>query len=78
MHRLTFVLHTTGQWYAIMAEARKLYGTAWRSQSHVRRKLSNSFTASKGISVWFEVPDPAFATWIAVKHAVIAQTGTGK
>lgn len=78
MHRLTFVLHNTAQWYAIMAEARKLYGKTWRSQSHVRRKLTNTYTAPKGVTVWFEVPDPAFATWVAVKHAVIAHTGTGK
>lgn len=77
MHRMTFLLADTSQWYAIMQEARSLYGKTWRSQSHVRRKLQRKLKTQL-IPVWFEVPDPAFATWIAVKHAVIAKTEAGK
>lgn len=76
MHRITFEIASTGTWYAIMKEARALYGTNWRSQSHVKRKLERWGT--KMVPVWFEVPDPAFATWIAVKHAVIATLAPGK
>lgn len=76
MHRITFQIAHTNTWYAIMKEARALYGTNWRSQAHVKRKLDRWGT--KMVPVWFEVPDPAFATWIAVKHAVIAHSVAGK
>ena len=77
MHRIYFELSDVEVWYAIMAECRALYGKDWRTQSHVRRKLSNPW-ASKAQRVWFEVPDVAFATWIAVKHAVITRIAPNK
>lgn len=73
MHKLYFELATLDQWYAIMREARAQFGKNWRSQSHVRRKLSRSMvwgTTSNTERVWFEVPDPKFGTWVAIKHAV--------
>ena len=76
MHRITFDISNTSTWYAIMKEARALYGTNWRSQSHVKRKLER--WGASVVPVWFEVPDPAFATWVAVKHAVIAHSVVGK
>jgi hypothetical protein len=34
--------------------------------------------AQATLPVWFEVPDSAFATWVAVKHAVIANLVAAK
>ena len=81
MHRIWFQLHTVKEWYAIMKEARAMFGTNWRTQSRVKRRLEH--TALWGISlqpvpVWFEVPDETFATWVAVKHAVISLPLPGK
>lgn len=78
MHRITFTLATTAQWYAVMREARSLYGTSWRSQPHVKRKLERSKYNMQPIQVWFEVPDSKFATWVAVKLAVIAEPAPNK
>ena len=81
MHRIWFRLHTTKEWYAVMNEARAMFGKNWRTQSRVKRRLEH--TTLWGISlqpvpVWFEVPDQTFATWVAVKHAVIAMPPPGK
>jgi hypothetical protein len=72
MHRVMFQIANTTQWYAIMKEARTLYGKNWRGQPHVKRRLERNRWNHGLVPVWFEVPDPAFATWVAVKHAVIA------
>ena len=81
MHRIWFRLHTVKEWYAIMKEARAMFGTNWRTQSRVKRRLEH--TSLWGVSlqpvlIWFEVPDQTFATWVAVKHAVIAIPPPGK
>jgi hypothetical protein len=59
------------QWYSIMRECREWFGKNWRTQGRVKRKLANSYNAKPflqhPIPVWFEVPDPRFATWISVK-----------
>lgn len=78
MHRIVFELVDTAQWYAIMREARTLYGKNWRSQSHVKRKLDRNSWNKASIPVWFEVPDLNFATWVAVKHSVIVNRVAGK
>lgn len=72
MHRIYFDLGTVESWYAIMREARAMYGRNWRSQSHVKRKLTRTWAMSNQTErVWFEVPDPEFGTWCALKLAVI-------
>ena len=82
MHKLYFELSTTDQWYAIMREARAQFGSKWRSQSHVKRRLdrASSIWGMPGAKerVWFEVPDPAFGTWVAIKHAVQQVQPPGK
>lgn len=79
LHRLVFELTTTEQWYSIIREANQLYGrNNWRGQSHVRRKLQANHWAQKTVKVWFDVPDPAFASWVAVKHSVIARVQANK
>jgi hypothetical protein len=82
MHRIWFQLHTVKEWYAVMKEARAMFGKNWRTQSRVKRRLENNnlwgLNVTQTVPVWFEVPDPAFATWVAVKHAVIAGVVGGK
>jgi len=78
MHRITFMLKDTKQWYAIMREARALYGKTWRSQPHAKRRLDRYRWTQSTERVWFEVPDPAFASWCAVKLAVEATIATNK
>ena len=71
LHRFWFVVRTHQQWYDIMRECREWFGKSWRGMSKVRRKLNAKYSASGvAIPVWFEVPDPRFATWISVKHSL--------
>jgi hypothetical protein len=73
MHKLYFELRSVDQWYAIMREARAQFGTNWRSQRHVKRRLEKNQvwrSSNTTEAIWFEVPDPKFGTWIAIKHAV--------
>ena len=70
MHRITFKVMSLKQWYAIMAEARHMYDKNWRSQPRVKRRLERFRWKEEPVRIWFEVPDPAFATWCAVKLAV--------
>ena len=70
-HRFWFVLSSEKQWYDIMRECRSWFGRNWRGMSKVRRKLSPTPQIRvTQVPVWFEVPDPRFATWIAVKLSV--------
>ena len=81
MHRIWFDLRDTKIWYAIIKEATALYGrNGWKGQPRVRRKLENFVWKKNRVEnyVWFEVPDPSFATWCAVKHAVIVIKNPGK
>jgi hypothetical protein len=76
MHRIWFEISTSKVWYAIMADCRAAYGTNWKTKSKVKSKLDSRW--HKPQPVWFDVPDPTFATWIAVKHAVIVIKEPGK
>lgn len=79
MHRIWVELENEQQWYAIMADARGMFGKDWKAQSHTRRKFHRSFPGQHTtVRTWFEVPDPTFATWIAVKHAVTASNLVNK
>jgi hypothetical protein len=73
MHRIWFDLRDTDTWYAIMKEATSLYGrNGWKGQPRVRRRLEKfAWERNRPENyVWFEVPDPSFATWISVKYSV--------
>ena len=72
MHRITFRLTTKEQWYGIMREARQAYGRSWTGQPKVKRRLERSRWNRDAVTVWFDVPDPAFASWCVVKLAVEA------
>ncbi len=74
MHRIWFVLDDVELWYAIMTEARKMFGRNWRCKKHLRRKLM----FHESVKVWFDTPDPHFGTWIAVKYAVVLKTPPNK
>lgn len=70
-HRFWFVLSSEKQWYDVMRECRSWFGRNWRGMSKVRRKFApRANTRVTQIQVWFEVPDPRFATWISVKFSI--------
>ena len=77
LHRFWFSITTEKQWYDIMRECRQWFGKNWRGQAKVRRKFNTrggiSFRTGP-LSVWFEVPDPRFATWVSVKMAIQVQS----
>ena len=72
MHRIHVQLNDVPTWYAVIRELNQVYGSGhWRGQSHVKRRLENLiWRPEQPVWVWFEVPDPKFATWLAVKLAV--------
>lgn len=77
-HRVWVEISDLDTWYKIIHEARDLYGNHnWRGQSRVRRKIENNWT-KKSVRVWFDVPDANFATWVSVKHGVIAKVDSNK
>ena len=76
LHRFWFMLSTTDQWYAIMRECRSWFGRNWRSMSKVKKKITYHYGTPQQlcVPVWFEVPDPRFATWISVKMSLQVQS----
>ena len=72
MHRIQVELSDVKTWYAVIRELNSTFGTGnWKGQSHVKRRLDNMiWNPGQTIWVWFEVPDPKFATWLAIKCAV--------
>lgn len=74
LQRFWFSISTEQQWYAVMRECRVWFGKNWRCMSKVRRKLAGRLRALGPVSVWFEVPDPRFATWISVKYSLEVQS----
>lgn len=80
LHRFWFTLSTADQWYAVMHECCNLYGRNWRTQRHVLKGFRKLSSYSPVIqrwmkehcpqTVWFDVPDPQFATWVAVKFSI--------
>jgi hypothetical protein len=55
-----------------------MFGKNWRCQSHVKRRLTRTWAMSGTERVWFEVPDPQFGTWCALKLAVIQTSVANK
>lgn len=77
LQRITVYLDSTDQWYNVIREANTWFGrNQWKSQNHVRRKLIRPKTGP--ISVWFDVPDLQFATWLGVKYSINAEVATNK
>ena len=60
-------IHSQEQWYNIIRDANQWFGRGnWRGQKHIRRKLLRS---TSPMTVWFEVPDAKFASFIQLKYA---------
>ena len=79
LHRFWFSISNEKQWYAIIAECRAWFGKNWKGQNKVRRKLDNyGLTRPRSQSIWFEVPDPRFATWISIKHGIRVESDNKK
>ena len=72
MHRIQVELHDVQTWYAVIRELNQVYGSGnWKGQSHVKRRLESLiWIPEQTVWIWFDVPDPKFATWLAVKLAV--------
>ena len=72
MHRIQVELRDIATWYAVIRELNQVYGAnKWRGQSHVRRRLESMIWDERNtLWVWFDVPDPAITSWLAVKLAV--------
>ena len=72
MHRIQVELRDIATWYAVIRELNQVYGANnWRGQSHVRRRLEGLIWDERNtLWVWFDVPDVAITSWLAVKLAV--------
>lgn len=72
MHRIQVELRDIATWYAVIRELNQVYGANnWRGQSHVRRRLESMIWDERNtLWVWFDVPDVAITSWLAVKLAV--------
>ena len=69
LHRIYVSVRTKEQWYAVIRECRECFGTNWKAQAKVRRKLE-SFSITKPITVWFDVPEKNFGSWVSIKLAL--------
>ena len=79
LHRVVVDLATTDEWYKVIREANTLYGARnWRCQPRAKRRLERERWSGKTTSIWFDVPDTAFATWVSVKHSVNARVQATK
>ena len=72
LQRFWFSVATEQQWYDIIRECRAWFGKNWKGQGKVRRKLNPRLSPvrPRSVTVWFEVPDARFATWVSVKHSI--------
>lgn len=77
LQRVWVEVSSVTTWYQVIHEANTLYGKNWKGQPRVKRRLENNW-AKRSLSIWFDVPDAAFASWISVKHGVIAQLKVNK
>ena len=68
------MVSTEQQWYEIMRECRSWFGRDWRGMAKVRKKLKLTIPRLGALPVWFEVPDPRFATWVSVKMSLQVQS----
>jgi hypothetical protein len=78
LYRIYFLIHEVSVWYDIMREARIQFGNNWRSQPRIKKKLLRQRWQPTNQTVWFEVPNPAFASWIGVKLGVVSRVDAGK
>ena len=77
LHRFWFAISTVEQWYGIMRECRTWFRTNWRTMPKVRRKFTRQYARGgrlPPVMIWFDVPDPRFATWVSVKMSIQVQS----
>ena len=78
LYRVWVEIQTVSSWYTVIREANALYGNhAWKGQPRVKRRLQSRFNPVP-VKVWFDVPDANFASWISVKHGLIASLASNK
>lgn len=77
LHRFWFAVATVDQWYSIIHELRATFGRNWAGQAKVKKKLTrnvwhNQFWGREPNThmIWFDIPDPAIATWIGIKLGI--------
>jgi hypothetical protein len=42
----------------------------WKRVKNLSQALQQWMFVNLSHDIWFEVPDPAFATWVSVKHSI--------
>jgi len=67
MHKVYFELRYIDQWYEIISELRKWFGTEWKGQRGVRKKFHKTMWSLESHTVWFMVPDLKFKTFMDLK-----------
>ena len=53
MHKVYFEIRYIDQWYEIIAELRKWFGTEWKGQRGVRKKFHKTMWSLDAHTVWF-------------------------
>jgi hypothetical protein len=67
MHKVYFNIGYIEQWYEIINELRKWFGTEWKGQRGVRKKFHVSRWSFDSQTVWFIIPDLSFKTFMDLK-----------
>ena len=67
LHRFWMTITNERDWYQIMRECRREFGDQWRTMPRTRRKLRRRLQNEPPVSVWFEVPDSKFETWLTLR-----------
>ena len=69
-HRFFVQIDSVEQWYKVMQECRNWFNNNWRAQSRVKRQF-NRKTVFVPVTVWFDVPDAKWATWVSTKLSIV-------
>jgi hypothetical protein len=69
-HRLFVQINSVDQWYKVMQECRIWFNDNWRAQGRVKRRF-NRKTVFVPVTVWFDVPDVKWATWVSTKLSIV-------
>jgi hypothetical protein len=74
MHRILVTCRLQSDWYAVIREANRWFGTGnWRGQRRVKRTLraeASRIWLPQPRKIWFEIPDIRFASWLSVKYTL--------
>jgi len=67
MHKVYFKIIYIEQWYEIINELRKWFGTDWKGQNGIRKKFNKTMWMQETQTVWFLIPDLSFKTFMDLK-----------